>query len=824
MTQFWIGLRLIKRQGISGFLSIIGLTLGFVVAIYALLFAWAETHYDQHLPDVERLYLINVLITEPGKEPRMLSRSPGPLAEKMLELPEVEAVTRVRRQYSSVTLGDRFDFNEITAAVDPSFIDFMNLEMLSGTAEALDNPNAVFLSRDMATRLYGSVNAVGETITISGNGPGDYQIAGIFENWPEESHTDFDILTPMNAPSNRAREGMDTNWRGIRAFSYIRLAKGADPAVVERKLDQIFFENSIPSFQLEEGFTYRDYAKPSLQSLDDLHLNGVNYGFTFKPPADLFKLRVLSSIALLIVLIGCVNYINLATVRAMRRSREVAVRKILGASRAHLIRQFLIEVSVVAGVAFLLALVMVEFSIEPVSALIGATLNSNLLTQPGFAVWLAALFTLVVLMAGFYPAYLASAYRPHTILSDHSKGGRSSARLRAVLVVFQFAVSISLAVAAAVIWNQISFAKDKDLGFTPENVVIYYGVRRSPDYTIELTRRIDKSISGRPGVLAVAGSGAPPGWEPNTTNLRLETEDPTVKRTMQIVSVDLDYFDVLSVSPIAGRLFSEDFGNDRRPWEVSAAELLADPDYVTPIVINQRAMRDFGFKTPEEAINAKALQVDDLENTTAVEIVGVIKDFHFDSLKEVIEPMIFYPGPSTFYVIMVKLDPNQPQVGLQSADAGWREAISQSVSRDYLDVALAADYEEDESQLATVSVLATIGIFVAVLGQYGLASHAAQSRRKEIGVRKVLGARIRDIMQLFLWQFSKPVMVAMLVAWPLAFAAATVWLEGFAYRVPINPLWFVSAGLVALLVAMVTVAGHAYTAAKENPVNALQSN
>ena len=536
----------------------------------------------------------------------------------------------------------------------------------------------------------------------------------------------------------------------------------------------------------------------------------------------MFKLRVLSSIALLIVLIGCVNYINMATVRAMRRSREVAVRKILGASRGHLIRQFLAEASVVAGLAFLIALVLVEFTITPVSSLIGATLNSGLLIKPGFMGWLLMLFLSVVLLAGFYPAYLASAYRPHTILSAHAKGGQASARLRAVLVVFQFTVSIALAVAAAVIWNQINYAKEKDLGFNPENVLVYYGVRRDADTTISLTRRLNKSMSGRPGVLAVAGASAPPGWLPPQVAFRRDNEDPTTKRLMQVVSTDLDYFDVLNVAPVAGRLFSEDFGADRRPWEVTSAELQADDTYIVPVVINRRALKDFGFSTAEEAIGEIVIQNDDPDEISELEIVGVINDFHFDSLKSAIEPMVFYPGPGNFNVIMVKLDPNQPELGAQSADKGWKDVFTQSISRDYLEASLAQEYAEDESQLATVTVLAAIGIFVAILGQYGLASYAAQSRRREIGMRKVLGARIRDIIQLFVWQFSKPVMVAMIVAWPIAFLAATAWLEGFAYRVTLNPLWFVTAGLVALLIAMLTVAGHALAAARQNPIAALR--
>ena len=822
MLRLKIGVRLIRRQGLSGILSVLGLSLGFMVAIYALLYAWAETHYDQHIPTIDRLYLIDMIVTEPGKAPRFQARSPGVAAPLIQQIDGVEDTVRVRRQYTSLKIDDRLDFNEITAHVDRSFIKTMGVKLLSGSEEKMADPSAVFISEDMALRLYGSLDVVGETVSLSGFSFADYQISGVFQNWPEESHIDFDMFTPMQSMVHRGRSTINTTWTDGWTYHYVLLADGADPARIEAQIKDIMYDNVVPSVALPEGATIRDLIEPSLQPLKKLHLNERSYQAFIKPPASLFKLRILSSIALLIVMIACVNYVNMATVRAMRRAREVAVRKILGASRGHLIGQFLAEASLVAGAAFVIALALVELFIGPVSQLIGSTLNHSLLLDGGFLVWMAGLFTLVTLLAGTYPAFLASAYRPHTILSNHSKGGRSSGRLRNFLVVFQFTVSIALAVGAAVIWNQLTYAKDKDLGFNPDNVVILYGVRRDPDDTIRLTNRLHESISGRSGILHVAGAGAPPGWSTPEIQVRLKEDEPDKKLMMRGVSVGLEYFDVLEVSPKAGRLFSESYGLDRRPWEVPYGELMADQSYVLPIVLNMQAARLFGFTSAKDAIGQQVIQGDSADGIRLSEIVGVVDDLHFRSLKTAIEPRIFFPSPAIFNVMIVKLDPNQPMVGVASMEDGWKDVLSQSISQDYLDVTLAQAYQEDESQLRTVAVLAGLGIFVAIIGQYGLASYAAQSRRREIGVRKVLGARIRDILQLFLWQFSKPVLVAMLVAWPLAFLAATSWLEGFAYRVSMSPVWFLIAGLMALLIAMITVAGHALKAARQNPVLALR--
>lgn len=819
MSQLMIGLRVLRRQGLYGLMAVLGLAIGLAVAVIALLYTWQETNYDSHIPRADRIYIVDASVSAPGRTETITAQTPGALAAAVRDtVAGVQDATYIQRQWSTISIEDRFNFNLQMLGVTQSWLEMIELPMLQGGYGSFESdPTAAIISDAMAERLFGAEPAIGQTFELDGT---PMTVVGVFKDFPVTSHMEIDLITPRNTPAMTGRGNIfDDNWRSFVAFTYLLLEEGASDRAIEQSVEGILHQNFNMDGRWPEGLTPEDVINSSIQSLSDLHMNGKTYPFGVKPPADKLKLSVLAAIAVLIVVVACVNHINLSTVRSIERAREVSIRKILGAGRTQLVVQFLIEALVLALVALLLALVMVEISHEFANDLLQTTLDVTLLSSPGFMAWIAGLLGFVVLTAGLYPSYIVSAVMPGKVLASNARGARGSGGLRSALVVFQFTVSICLAVGAAVIWSQIQYARQADLGFNADNVVMLYGVGRSPKGTISLTRSLEQSISGRPGVEMVSASNSSPSWDfvPEVT-IRKTSEGAEAAQTMGRISVDLDFFDMLQIDPVAGRLFSEQFGSDRGQWDYDTRSEL-----VMPIILNQRAAASLGFGVPTDAIGQQIQFTQSASNERVAEVVGVVPDIHFKSFRSAIQPMVFYPDPSTFSVMMVRIDPSQRETAFQSIQAGWGEVLSdQAVSSDYLSAALNQQYDSEAQELKTVSVLAGLGILIAVFGQYGLAAYSAQSRRREISIRKVLGARVRDILQLFVWQFSKPVFVAMVVAWPIAFYVMTLWLENFVYRVAPNPLWFVLAGVLALTIALLTVAGHAFKAARAAPVEALR--
>lgn len=818
MSQFMLGLRILKRQGHYGIFAIAGLALGLAVAITALIFTWQETHYDHQIPQADNIYIIDAEVSQPGRAVQMVAQVPGGLSPVINEaVAGVKESARVWRQWSTLSLDDAFNFNEPMIAVDPNWIEMIELSFVEGNSFAMANDvTAVVISKTMAKRLFGDSSAVGKTLKIDGN---DMNVAGVFEDFPTASHMEANFIMPLEAPPV-TRRGLrfETAWQRFNVFTYLLLEPGANVANVTDDVWTLL-ERNYQSNDANSSTSLSEIVKISLQSLSDLHLNGKTYNWGIKPPADKLKLAVLSSIAILIVLIACINHINMSTVRSIERAREVALRKIAGAGRTQLVSQFIIEAAFIVGVAALVALVLVEFTAKFTGELLQADIDLAALFQPSFMLWLGGLLAFVILIAGAYPAYLTSAIMPGRILSENARGSRGNSTMRTTLVVFQFGVSIILAVGAAVIWSQLRYAQTRDLGFNSENVMMLYGVGRGPQGTINLTSSIDKAISGKPGIVSVSAANSTPSWDyVPEADMRRATAAPTDVQSIGRISVDLDFFETLNIAPSAGRLFGEQYGADMAQWTLETRG-----DVTLPIILNERAVRTLGFDSPESAIGELVQFSLSATDERPSEIVGVVPDVHFKSLKNAIQPMAYYPDPSVFSVMLVKIDPLNYEAGKQSIAEGWGQVMTnQAISSDMLDTALVEQYNRESRDLKTVTVLAGLGILIAVFGQYGLAAYSAQSRRREIGIRKVLGAHVRDILSLFLWQFSKPVFLAMVVAWPLAFWLMSAWLENFVYRVTINPLWFVLAGIAALSVALVTVAGHALKAARAAPVEALR--
>ncbi len=784
-------LRCHLRQGGYTAISLAGLVIGLGVATLAFLHVWQETHYDQHLPGADRVHLVEIEQTLPGRSMQRLLTAPGPLAPAAESVTGVDEATRAWRGWYTLSVGERLEFNHPLYAVDTNFPAFVGIEMQEGDANALANPSAALVSASMAERLFGAGPYLGQIVSLGDNR--DVEIAGVFKDAPAASHIDPQFLVALNAPAVTDRgTAFDTNWNAANAFTYVRLGSATDSDRISDTFESLAHRN----MRAPDGMQIEQAVRLSLLPLTDLHLNGKTY---VARPGDLVgnptALMITTTVALLVLFIACINTINISTARAADRAHEVGLRKVVGASRPQLILQFLGESALLVFVATLLALAVAEILAVPVGAFIGRDLSLGLLLQPTALLVFTLLVVLVVLLSGLYPAFVLANFKPARIFQPAARQRRFS--LRSVLVVFQFVTSIGLMVLAGTVWQQVRYLESADLGFDRNDIVILHGVRRGPQHTITLTRRLDQALEGKPGIVHVTGTHSSPSWDYADDGLLRKTTAPKDSAmTVDRLSVDTDFFNVLRVKPLAGRTFDMDYGPDRAQWDLAARA-----DVELPLVLNATAVASMGYASPVDAVGeALSLELSP-GRERAGRVVGVVPDFHFKSLKSEIRPMTFFPDPTRFNALMVRVDREQRETAIASIEAGWNQVLpGQAISRAYLDRDLVQQYVAEQRQFTLLTVLAALAIFIAMLGLVGLLSHTVASRRQEISVRKVLGAETRNILRLFLWQFSRPVLLAAVIAWPIAWFLGQRWLSGFAYRVELSWLLFVGAALVALAV------------------------
>lgn len=810
-------IRVAVRSGIHSFVTIVGLALGLTVCLLALVTVWQETHYDTYHRDADRLYMVETRLALPGRQEVLRNTSMAPLAQAAQDtMPQVAAAARVWRQWDSYWRGDNLNFSMPAYFVDPSFFDMFSFDMIAGDPAALfSTPNAALLSESMAQNMFGGADALGQTISEARRT--DLTVVGIYRDLPQSTHLDVDLIVPMTAPHIRLSDRRATAWDNLSVVTYLKLAPGAQADSVDAAITRLLEDR----FSATAGdASERGTLETSLIPVTDIHLWGGPYEWPMKPRGDADRLLTLATIGGLVLLIACFNHINISTARAMLRSREVALRKVVGARRSQLIVQFLGEAALYCACAWTLALALTEVFLPHFSALIGVDVPGAALWDGRLLILQALLFAAVTVVSGMYPALYLSRFHPEQILRG---SGGSTARhrvsLRSVLVVLQFAISIALVIATAVIYGQTRFAHDADLGFEAENLIALYGIGRGPEGTIRLSSALDDSISHQPGVISVAGASAMPSWDYRSeARIRAGGTAAEAFQSVGQVAVDLDYVETYGLTVLAGRGFSEDYAADRVQWDLGARGA-SD----LPLIINQQAVLALGYQTNEEALDQTTI----IEVSPGVErsgtIVGIVRDFHFRSLRSAIGPMVLYPDPTQFSALTVKIDPARREEAIAGIEKGWQAVLAnQGISRDFVDRDIQAQYGAEMRQLNVIGLLAVLAVVIATMGLYGLATFSIERRIKEIGIRKVLGAGTGHIVRMMVWQFSQPVLVANLIAWPTAWYFASNWLERFAYRIELTPTPFAVAAMMALLVAGLVVGLQALRTAQTNPVHALR--
>ena len=794
--------------------NLLGLSAGLAAVVAISLYVKNELSHDSWLPGHETLFRVDTVESGPGRPPTEIARAPGPLREALLsDFPQIEAVTRGYLAPVSV-LRDGQPFNEEALVADPDFFTVTRLPFIAGSPErALATPSAVALSRRAAEKYFGDADVVGQPFVMRVPEPRDYVVAAVFETIPQNSHMAFDIVIPFDSyfqPSSDGSITIPDHWGGAFFHTYARLGDAAAAEAIERHFPA-FIDRHVPQWLTEALQTEaHDFYQFRLVPVRDVHFEGAAKA-AMKPAGNRTTVFALAGVAILILLIASINFANLTAARSELRAREVALRKVVGASRRQILVQFLVEALFLTMVAGLLALVLVELSLPYIGAWFGA--DAALPRPAEWQVWtgLVVLVLVTAFAAGLYPSLIVANIRPAQIFRRGRSEGGPAGIVRSALVVLQFAISIALIAVTLAMVMQTRFASDADLGFERDNIIVLR-VPEGPERD-RLARSLADAVLRHPEARSAALSSAVPG-DPSEDNISVTVPGEGQSVQLGYHQVDPRFFDAYGVGLLAGRIAAT--GGPAPAAAPAAASGEAAP--AVPAVVNQAALRRLGIDEPADAIGHVLRSSD-----TTFTVVGVVPDVHFRSLHEPVREEIYIVGENPGGVVSVRHDAADLPRFLAFLDRSWAERFpDRAVEREFLDDSLDALYERERDQTGLLGIFSGVAILLSCLGLFGMASFAIQRRTGEIAIRKVLGARASDILRLLLWHFSRPVVVANLIAWPIGYLIVSNWLSRFAYRIDM-PYWiFAAAGLVAVLVACLAVGWHSLKVAREHPVKALR--
>jgi putative ABC transport system permease protein len=823
-----VGLRSLVKNRLYSFINILGLAIGLAACLMILLFVRYELSYDRWLPGNADLYQIQSWYKsrETGEENKlqMTAYIAGKRIEK--DFPQVAREVFVM-QSSPVFLkdGEALSTDDYLYA-DDNFLAVAPLPLVKGSASALDEVGTAVLSETEARRRFGTTDIVGRTMSVIAKGrTWDYRVVGVFRDIPKNSSLKANAILRIDMNSFMASElqGLDC-WGCQFGYSFVKLRPGADAAAIEAGLPA-WEKRNIPDEDFGgTRFNQGDEQAWHLVNVRDIH-TGPAQSAAMTPGNDQKTIVTFLVVALLILGMAIVNFTNLSTSRASQRAREVALRKVLGASRRQLVAQFLGESLLVTLLAMLLALALVELLMPPFAAFLDADLAVSYLGTDGIALAVLLLVPLVGLLGGLYPAFFLSRFQPAAVLKANKSAAETpgSGRLRSLLVIAQFAVSIGLIICTAVIYLQTVYARSVDPGYKRENILQVDELQRYQLMTkgkliIDTMRRID-------GVEAVGRTGIGVAPDNNNTSgfLVPGRAEPV---TIGVYPVDTGFKDAMGLTLVAGRWFEDArvMDDSTLPFPNDPAAERAFAARGTNIVINELAAKRLGFADPEDAIGKtfRAAYVAAENGTVPATIVGVLADARFRSVRVPLQPISFLNTQSGHGQLIVRYR-GDPAVARARVEQAWK-GITRDVpfKAEFSEDIIQELYEADDARAQVFAAFALLSVIVGCLGLFGLASFTAERRTKEIGIRKVMGASTRDIVQLLVWQFSRPVVIANLIAWPAAWWLMRDWLNGFDSRIDLGPLPFLVAGVAALGIAAATVAGHAVRVARANPIHALR--
>jgi putative ABC transport system permease protein len=794
-----------RKKGYS-FINIAGLAIGIASSVMILLFVQDELSYDRHHENSERIYRIVMKASMQGNSFHA-PITPAPMAGTIVaDFPEVKSAVRFFNFSASPVIrnGDRNYIEKGFVRADSTVFDIFSFRMIKGDPEnALNRPNTIVLTESAARKYFGNDDPMGQTLEV-GNNRANYEVTGVIADQVKNSHFSFDVIASfLSHPQHR-----DPYWVSNNNYTYLLLDEGADPDALEAKFPGMLEKYMGPQVAAMLGIELEDFYKSGeewgyyLQPLTKIHLHS-DLQHEIQANGSFVTVVVFSLIALFILIIASINFMNLATARSAGRAREIGIKKIVGSSRPMLIRQFLGESVFLSLLSLVVAVILVELFIPAFNNISGKQLQMEYFSSVYTIPVLLGVGILVGLMSGSYPAFFLASFEPVKVFKGKTGPGKSS-KLRGMLVVFQFVITIILFISTLTVYRQVNYIKTKDMGMNPENVVV---IHRASSIPFDQRETYCQQLEEFSGVLTASKAHAIPGAPFSGNAFRREGTASVEQHIISNTWVDWDYADALSLEIAEGRFFSRDYASDS-----------------LAVVLNETAVRSMGYTDP---IGKRVLQTGGGGTQEAPEdlpftIIGVVKDFHFESLHQTINPMIMSPGQWGQYILL-KIEPGSNSAVLEYASERWNEFVDdQPFEYSFLMDDLVADYRSEERTGLIFSIFAILSIFIACLGLLGLASFTAEQRTREIGIRKAMGASVNSVMVLLSKEINILILISTLLAWPVAWYFMRSWLENFAYRVEPGILLFISATVITYFIAISTVSFQAYRAARLNPVDTLR--
>ena len=791
---------LIRQKGYT-FINIFGLATGIICCLLILVYVQDELSYDKYHEKADQIYrIVNAGVIRGNQiEIPLVS---GPWGPAMVEeFPEVLKAVRIKPPDSRWVIehGNRKFPEKGLYFVDPSFFEVFDVEMVVGDPEtALDAPYSMMITEEMAEKYFGEENPIGKIIV--GDNWMNFNITGIMRKHPPSTHMNYDFLANFETlnkaidPVNKQLYYGDLSreWQNFRIYTYLLLDANADPDAVEAKM-QTLLEERLGRMLRTAGVELNPY----LQKLTDIHLKS-NLEAEMGPTGDESYIYIFSAVAIFILLIACINFMNLSTARSKSRAKEVGIRKVIGADRVQLIKQFLGESITFTFVASIIAGIAVLFLLIPFNTIAEKNISAWSLINVQTISFLIGLVIIVGAVSGSYPAFLLSAFRPAEVLSGKKHKGSSGGLLKKILVVVQFSISVFLIIGLSVIYSQMGYIKNRPLGYDKENILAVPLSDPAPRSTYESYKT---TLLQNSNITNVSAASTIPGGLFGIALLRPVGRPVNENLTAQMIAVDYDFIETFSIELHEGRDFSREFTTDLN----------------RALLLNEEAIKQFGFDSGLDKRLSPGGQVD-------LPVIGVLKDYYFKSLHQKIEPFAMSLGTAqTFNWVFIKTTDESMSRVMQFAEQEWRR-INPGHPFEYTFVDINNDmmYQSEMKLSRLFSIFTGIAIYIACLGLFGLASFTVVQRTKEIGMRKVLGASIGGIVIILSKEYVKWVVLANVFAWPLAYYFMRRWLEGFAYHTSLNILAFFVSGMLALIIALLTVSVQTFKAATANPVDSLR--
>ena len=784
-------------------INIFGLALGIATCLLIILFVQNELSYDRYNEKSDQIYRVVFRGTMQGGVIKEANVMP-PVAQTFKnDFPEVLEATRIHTDgMPRISYGTRIFRESVLAFVDSNFFHVFSLPFIEGDPKtALLEPYTVVITKATAKKYFGNETAIGKVLEFKDQ-KATLRVTGVIDKVPENSHFHFDLFGSMSTlPESRSQTWLASNF-----YTYLVLPKAYDYKKLEAKFPLAVEKYISPQLKQAMGLTIDEFRQKGnnigfyLQPLTDIHLHSDLTG-DMEPYGDIRYVYIFSAVAVFMLLIACINFMNLSTAGASRRAREVGIRKVLGSMKLELVRQFLVESLLLTAIAMIISIILVYWALPFFNNLTGQNLSFHLQTNHWFLPGLLLFGLFTGLLAGSYPAFFLSSFKPVTVLKGNFASTKRSIGFRSGLVVFQFFISICLIVGTAVVYKQLSFIQQKKLGYDRNQVLVVeeaFWLGKNQDV-------FRQQLLQDPRVVSVSGSGYLPAGSSFNNNFFAY---PDAKASQFIKAlryeVDYDYISTLGMEMAEGRNFSKEFGTDS-----------------TAVILNETAAKAFGWGP--EALGHTITHIDNDSKKYTYHVIGNVKDFHFRSLHELITPLVMTIG-ANYSIVIVKTKTKDIAGLIASVQQKWNDLKAESpFSYSFLDDRFNNTYKSEKTIGRILGIFAGLTIFVACLGLFGLVTFTAEQRTKEIGIRKVLGADVTGIVSLLSKNFLKLVLLAFAIAAPVAWYVMHIWLQDFAYRINISLWIFVLAAFFTMLITLFTVSFRAIRAALANPVKSLRS-